>query len=783
VSGELRRAATPDTWRGIALACLLGIGTAGVAAVDAAASIPVPAGARAEGALDGGDPRVEARLLIHPSDALGGSRLRLGVLFDLDPGWHMYWRHPGETGLPTELHWQVGTAEVAPVEWPAPSVFREADGLLTTYGYADQVLLATEVAFPGDGTGARVAQVEIDLLVCETECIPGHLSLSRRLDADAAEPGAPEQAAVRELFARYRARVPRAPEALGLELEALYSQSAIRPGDAFAGALRVSACAEAERASEACDALAEGADPQFVPDGAESLEIRPTGSGPHPSREGALLVAFEGRASADAAAERLQGVLSLRAPSGAPRHVRVDLPLPRAPAGAEVTALGTPWLEPTGGERSRAGLGLLGAAALALLGGLVLNLMPCVLPVLAIKVFGVAELAHRARRELLHHGLAYTAGILMTMLGLAGVVIALRAAGTSVGWGFQFQEPRFVAAISTLLVVFALNLFGVFEVALNASRLAAVERDATGLRRSFFEGLLAVVLATPCSAPFLGTAVGFAFSQSAFATLVIFLAIGLGLAAPYALVTLVPAWGRLIPRAGGWMLQLRAGLGFALLATAVWLLWVMGRSAGADAVVTLLGFLVAVSFAAWVFGIVQAGGRTRLTRPLGLALAVLVLTGLGAMRLEQAVVLRSPEGAGAARSAAFDRGEVSAQLARGRPVFVYFTADWCITCKVNEHGVIESERVQAELARLDVALFKADWTRRDEAIRAELARFGKAGVPMYLVYGPDAPDRPALLPELLTVDRLVDALRAASPARETAFGASDAPERGARGVS
>ncbi|GAG15138.1 unnamed protein product, partial [marine sediment metagenome] len=251
----------------------------------------------------------------------------------------------------------------------------------------------------------------------------------------------------------------------------------------------------------------------------------------------------------------------------------------------------------------RRGLSLWTAFGLALLGGLILNLMPCVLPVLAIKVFHVAELAHRSRREVISHGAAYTVGVVASMLALAAVVVGLRSAGTAVGWGFQFQEPLFIAAMATLLVVFALNLFGVFEVTFQPG--AGLAAEATGLKRSFFEGLLAVILATPCTAPFLGTAVGFAFASSGPVIFAMFAAIGLGLAAPYAAITLVPAWGRLIPRPGAWMLQVRRALGFSLVATVVWLLWVLGRSVGVDVQAVVLGYLVAIAFLAWLFGVLQ----------------------------------------------------------------------------------------------------------------------------------------------------------------------------------
>ena len=434
-----------------------------------------------------------------------------------------------------------------------------------------------------------------------------------------------------------------------------------------------------------------------------------------------------------------------------------------------------PWLEPP----QAAGVPLWQAVLLALLGGLILNLMPCVLPVLAIKVVGMTQLAHHSRREVIGHGFAYTGGILVTMLGLAGVVVGLRLAGTQVGWGFQFQEPLFVAAISAVLLLFALNLFGVFEIFIDSSALNRLEASAVGMRRSFFEGLLAVVVATPCSAPFLGTAIGLAFASSIPVIVGIFLAIGIGLASPYLLVTLVPAWARWIPRSGGWMLHLRALLGFALLGTVVWMLWLSGRFAGTDGMVALLVFLLVVGFAAWVFGALQRTASTRLLAA-GTTLVALIAIA-GTLTLPATRTTSDERGAesGAIAWRSYDPGEVSSAVRGGSVVFVDFTADWCITCKLNERVVLRDERVLAELERLQVVPFKADWTRRDPEIRAELARHGRAGVPMYLVFSPEAPDDPEVLPELLTVDGLIRALQGASASTVATSPAGEELDRGA----
>jgi thiol:disulfide interchange protein DsbD len=601
----------------------------------AAPAPPQPDRAFARGALDRGEPRVEARLLVDPRlDPAAGARV--GVHLQLDPGWHVYGREPGETGLPTRVRWTLAGATFGPIAWPAEKRFVDAGGDEAS-GYDGELLLASPVSFASGAAPRGVLRAEVDLLACATKCIPDTLALQLDLDAALSAVARDEKAAgeVAALFARFEALAASAP-----------------------------------------------AEPA---------------------------------------------------------------PAPAAP-------------------RPAAGLGLAHALVLALLGGLVLNLMPCVLPVLAIKLFSLAELSAGSRREAAAQGLAYTAGVLASMLALALLVAAMRAAGTSVGWGFQFQDPRFVLAISALLVVFAMNLFGVFEFAMPA-RLASLGSGATGTRRSALEGLLAVALATPCSAPFLGTAVGFAFAGSIAVMIAVLAAVGLGLALPFLLASLFPPLARWMPRAGAWMLHLRAGLGFALLATVVWLLWILGRTAGADGVVGACALLVALGFAVWLASVWRPSG---LRWPaLGTASAVLVfaLVGVNAVAIVPGAV-RPAADAPREGWQPFAPERVRASLDAGNPVLVYFTADWCITCKYNERFVLADERVRAALRRRNVALFEADWTKRDERIRAELARFGRAGVPLCVIHEPWAPERPIVLPELLSVEAVLEALDAKAPRQE-----------------
>jgi thiol:disulfide interchange protein DsbD len=752
--------------------------TATSAGVTRSPAPDVPATAWGESGVSNGEARVEARLLVDSLPS-GSQTLRIGVLFDLAPGWHLYWRNPGASGLPTQLSWQTEHGRVSDTRWPAPKIFGESDELFTTYGYDERVLLIQDLTLDTPSQLDQRVTLEAELLICETKCIPASFSLSRNLDDAVLD--SPASAASARLFDAFEARVPGPPASAGVELEAVYSRSALRPDDTFSAAIVVRSCGGGlgKHKSAGCivhTPLMDGT--PFVPLADDLVELAWTDVTAKPGAEHTWLVGFDGsviEAVAQGTRHRLRGVLALSSEVGGETvHVTVDLPMPLAAAGSQSSELGVHWMPPGGGrppastDSQAGGPGVLQAILLALLGGLILNLMPCVLPVLAIKTLAVAEMAGRSRREVLSHGLAYTAGIVSSMLALAALVLALRFAGAQVGWGFQFQSPLFVAIISIVLVAFALNLFGIYQISLSVGTLANTGSESKGSTRSFFEGLLAVVLATPCSAPFLGTAVGFAFAGSSLTIVAIFLSIGLGLAAPFMLICLVPSWSRFLPRSGPWMSNLRVGLGFALLATVVWLLWLSGARGGVDAMTSQILLLLAVAMGLWIYGLLQASGRSRLTHTAAAGVLLLSLGGLNLIWAEAPVddVQSGAEALEIARAPgqwpAWTPERIREATSAGRPVLVVFSADWCITCKVNERVVLRSQPVSAAFESARVLVLKADWTERDETIRAELERHGRAGVPLYLVYGPSSPDRPRVLPELLSESVVLESIRDAS---------------------
>ena len=704
-----------------------------LSALVAAGPAPTPT---ATGGVYEGKPRVRATLVSDVTQVEPGGEFRLGVQFQMARGWHVYWKNPGEAGLPSEVVWDAPRVDVGPLRWPAPEVHRSPDDSITSYGYGGEVVLFAGAKARADVQPPLTVVATVEVLVCEVQCIPARFELTRVLGvgpqlADAAGTALLDAAA---------ARVPRPPSAAGLRVSLRRTTSFLR-GQPFEGELTV------ERSDGTPEPLADG--DAFVPErlpGIASVQAVTDGPG---------RLSLWGRASPEPSTSppRIAGVLTLAsggaievsAPFELPAGVAPRLAAARPPLAAR--APGLPWM-----------------LLLAFLGGVLLNAMPCVFPVLALKAYGFARTVHADHGSVRAHALAYTAGILASLLVLAGAVLGLRAAGHAVGWGFQFQEPLFVALLAGVVLLFALNLLGVFEVTPpshgTGSLVAAVDHTH-GPLRSAGEGVLAVVLATPCSAPLLGTAVGFAFAASAPVVLAVFAAVGLGLAAPFCALVLVPALRTRLPRPGAWMERAKQLLGFALLGTAVWLTGILGSLAGVDGVVRLLAFLVVVGVAAWGWGTWRRGAV------LIAGLSLVLATGVVALRF----------GVGPARLAGRDAWSdeaVARALAQGRPVLVDFTADWCLSCKFNERTVLASEPVQSELARTRTQLLIADWTRRDAGIARSLAAHGRAGVPMYLVYAPAHPDRPEVLPELLTVDLVVGALERAASG-QGALGLSSPP--------
>jgi len=645
-------------------------------------------------------PRAVATLVADAATVAPGGEFRLGLRLRLAPGWHSYWQNPGDAGAPPEL--VVTGVAAGPLQWPAPQ--RIPFGPLVNFGYKGEVVLPLVATIPADATGSVVVEAEASWLVCEQVCIPEEGRFRLVLPV-----GAPRvDAALAPLFTAAEAALPR--------------PSPWRATAALAGA-RGSLTLTGEGLSPAMlrEAFFFPAEPGLIDNAApQRLTLR----------DGVLnlgLVRPEGPAPAE-----LAGVVSLLDAAGVRSAYAVAAPV-----------AGVPVAEPE--------LAFWQALGFAFLGGLLLNLMPCVFPILAMKAMALARLSGAARGAVRAHAASYTAGVLATFLGLAGLLIGLRAAGVAAGWGFQFTAPAFVAALAWLMLADGLNLSGVYGLggAVGAGAGLAARGGHAG---SFFTGALAVLVATPCTAPFMAAAVGAALAMPAPETLAVFAALGLGLAAPYALLGLAPGLAGRLPRPGAWMERLRQGLAFPMYGAAAWLAWVLAQQAGPEALAMLLGGAVLLGFAAWVLGLAQRSGGSG--RRAGQALAGAAAIALVALLPALAAAPPRSEAVPEAGSEPWSAARVSALRAEGRAVFVNMTAAWCITCQVNERIALRTEAVQAAFGAGGIAYLKGDWTRGDPAIGALLREHGREGVPLYLLY-PARGGAPVLLPQVLTEGMLL----------------------------
>jgi thiol:disulfide interchange protein DsbD len=652
--------------------------------------------------------QVRLSLLSERAAAIPGATLWLGLRFELIPHWHVYWRNPGDSGEAPRVDWQLpGGWQAGNIRWPTPQ--RIPVGPLVNYGYEDSVTLLVPVAVPPDqSTGTPVDIVaDVNWLVCREECIPQEARLQISLPVAQAS-GSP---ASNPSFDAARAQWPVAsPGTAG------YVQ------EDGALTLRIDATgwtdvqiAELWFASNSWGPVAPSQPQAWRFDGDALLLTLPEGEAPVATGEplGGLLVVTE---------------------SGADGPLTRGFAISAMPLHASSTPAGEPPVT------------LILALGFALLGGLLLNLMPCVLPVLSIKVLGLVQ---HAGGQSARHGLVFGAGVLLSLLALAGLLIALRAGGASLGWGFQLQEPWVMIALLYLMLALGLNLSGVFTL---GSRLAGVGQTMTqheGLRGTFATGVLAVIVASPCTAPFMGTALGFALTRPPPETLLVFAALGVGFALPVTLLSIWPRWVSLLPAPGPWMERLRNALAFPLYATAAWLLWVLSQQVGPSGLAGALAGSVLLAFGLWWLG--QPLRRRGLRNALG---GLLVLGSLALMVTAGRDTLMT---SAAPSAETWSRDRISTLQQNDRAILVNFTAAWCITCKVNERVALSTDAVRQALDERGIAYLKGDWTRRDPAITQELQRYGRSGVPLYLLY-PPGERTPEVLPQLLTEALVLQAL-------------------------
>ncbi len=658
---------------------------------------------------------VRASLVAESTAVAPGTTVTVGIRMAMKPGWHVYWRNPGDSGLPPEMAWDLPQGvSVGTVAWPAPE--RLPVQTLMNYGYEGAVTLLVPVSVPTTYSDASLRLAgKLSYLVCEEICIPGSADLDLSLPVTAA--GAMPDPANADVFAEARAALPEPSP---------WPSHLTRDGDTLVLSL--------DRAGLAPDAIREAA---FFPygetvlDNAAAQALTVDASGLHL----ALKPGDAARPPAD-----LPGVLTF-SEGGTRRAFAIGEPPPAA--GAVVPSEAAPTPMPVADEA----LTLWSAAGLALLGGLILNLMPCVFPVLSIKVLGLAKQAGQSATRVRLHGLAYTAGVLASFLALAGLLMALKAGGATIGWGFQLQSPIVVAVLAYGLFAMGLSLSGVVHVGGGIAGLGDGLTRRAGYQGSFFTGVLATLVATPCTAPFMGAAVGFALTQPPALSLIVFASLGLGLALPFLALTLFPAALRLMPRPGAWMDTLKGVLAFPVYATVAWLVWVLAQQVGPNGLLAGLAGLVLVGFAAWAWERARSAGGWGGGLARGTALAALVATAglVAVLDGDRAVAGGTPTAQGIEP---FTQARLDALRGEGRTVFVDMTAAWCITCQVNERTALSRDAVRAAFRANDVVVLRGDWTNQNPEITALLERHGRSGVPLYLLYRGRAEAR--VLPQILT---------------------------------
>ena len=665
---------------------------------------------------------VRAELLADTTAIVPGKSFTVGLLLRMAPGWHTYWKFSGDAGLPTELKWKLPPGwKISDIRWPIP--LKTIDpGDIETYGYENEVLLMQEITPPSnlDTSSAKLA-AEANWLVCEKICIPGSATL--QLDLPVASTSQPANT---DVFGRYRGLVP---------------QNWPKPDVARADWSRVGSDLRLKITSET---LAKYPALDFFP-----LPEQETIVG-HPAVQSRNKSEILFRIPLESAPKDLSSMTGLvvfaQQPNGDDR------------AAWQITS--APALLATRPAPAR---GMFTFLLFGFLGGIILNLMPCVLPVISLKIFGFVQQAGQSRQKIFRSGIAFTIGIFAWFIGLAVLLIALKGAGRDVTWGgFQFTNPYFVLALSVIVLVFALNLFGVFEVSLpqSVTRSLLSTSERKDLLGSFFQGVFATVLATPCTAPFLGTALGFAFTQSAAIILAMFIAIAAGMSAPYLLLSAQPAWLRFLPRPGLWMLHVKQFMGFLLLATLLFLLYVVGAQRGLEGAIWASCFLLVISVACWMKGAFVVPTVSAVKRIVVLVLMLLFVIGSGVYFIGdkfQSAKIASADSQIRGDWQPFTPERLQTELEQGRTVFVDFTAAWCLTCKFNEASVLEAQDVREAFQRHGIVKLKADWTNGDPVITKLLQHFGRPGVPLYVLY-PAKNEEPIVFPELLTKSMILDKL-------------------------
>jgi thiol:disulfide interchange protein len=676
--------------------------------------------------------------LVVPSSSLSqGASAHAGLYFKLEPGWHVYWKNAGDSGEPPRIKWTLPNGITAGhLQFPAPT--RLPLGPLMDFGYENEVLFPFELKVSANAAaGPAALHGKVDWLVCREVCIPGKAELEATRTVGGSSTTVEPDAS---LYARLINKVPSAPPAS--------FKAGFQPTPTGFRLTVITGQKENQASFFPAD--------QNVLDNPAPQKVTPTTKG--------LTLDLKKDANLTANPAQLRGVLELAtgrayefaAAPGTPAAVSaVEAPASSPQAASAATPATQPLSSAPAEPQAPAAPGLARIVFLAFLGGMILNLMPCVFPVLFLKGLALMQSGSEERHRLRTHGMVYTSGILVSFWILVAVLLALRGAGSRFGWGFQFQSPVFLSLMAGLLFFLGLSLAGQFEIGLSLTSAGGSLAAKQGYTGSFFTGVLAVIVATPCTAPFMGVAIGYALAQPAAVTFAVFTALALGLAAPYAVLTLQPAWTRVLPKPGAWMEVLRQAVSVPIFGTVIWLVWVLAQAYGATLLAAVLGGFLLIAIAGWFLG--RWPAQRWSTVVASVVLLVFIALSVWAPKNLAASPATSASSVQAGAWQPWSAETVAGYQSQGRPVFVDFTASWCLSCQVNERVALGQPAVRKAFADANVALLRADWTQHDEAIAQTLASLGRSGVPAYVLYVPGEKS-PRLLPEVLTPGIVTNAL-------------------------
>jgi thiol:disulfide interchange protein DsbD len=654
---------------------------------------------------------VKVALFAEKEGGVAGEEIYLGLRFQIEPNWHIYWKNPGSSGYAISVKWTLPEGiEVGAIEWPAPKKFA-FDGFIN-YGYSDVITLLVPMTISADFNSAEVAiNAEVSWLACENACVPGSTSLMLQLPLML---GAGSETLNATVFRAARASLP--VESIPWEVNSFLNEARLR--------IQVEDSDVQEVYFYAEEAGLVDADATQI--------LTPTSDG----------IALEVELLKTEMPAMIEGVLEVDGNAWGVELKPAVRALP--PTVSTSNSLESRLLD----------LGLSGWLVLAFLGGLILNVMPCVLPVLSLKVFSLLKHAGQSRGQAFAYGFAYTLGVVLSFVALAAALFVLRGLGERIGWGFQLQNPQFVVGLTLLLFLFALNLVGVFEMGMGLVGADAKVARRNDLVGSFGMGILAAVVGAPCVGPLVGGASGVALQVDPLTGISVFAMMGFGMAAPFLLLSLFPRLVSFLPKPGPWMEVFKQGMGFVLFAVVVFLLWVVGQSGGTNGILVLLLALFVTAIAAWVYGRWAAVSKPKKTRRRAtiFALTLLSISLIGGAQSMASAYATSKLKLGDEKSEgpwqAWSEARVARELALGNPVFVDFTASWCLICQVNKRAVLRTNEIQSFFAEHDIVSLEADWTTRDAAITDALEAQGRSGVPLYLLHFPDGTTQ--VLPQNLT---------------------------------